>query len=178
MTQTLRIAVASQNPVKVNAANEAFSLMFSHHQIECHGISVPSDVPEQPLNWRETREGALNRVNNLIKTTEADFYIAIEGGVDNFEDGPATFAYVVINDGKRQSVGRTAQLPLPNSVYQRLLDGEELGPVMDDIFGTNNIKQAGGAIGLLTNHNVTRQQQYEQSLLMAFGPFLKTALYC
>lgn len=177
MPQTIRVAVASQNPVKVNAAKQALSLMFSDCYVECQGVSVPSGVSEQPLDWRETRQGALNRVNNLLLQSEADYYVAIEGGVDYFEDGPATFAFVVIHDGEQQSVGRTAQLPLPKSVYQRLVKGEELGPVMDDIFGTTNIKQAGGAIGLLTDHHVTRQQQYEQGLLMAFGPFLKSNIY-
>ena len=56
----------------------------------------------------------------------------------------------MIASDARTSIGRSCNLPLPAKVYQRLEQGEELGFVMDDLFNTKNIKQQGGAIGLLT----------------------------
>lgn len=178
MTAKLRVRVGSQNPVKVNAAKTIFETLFPEHLVDCEGISVSSGVPDQPIGQAETRQGAINRVAALLQNHQADFYVAMEGGVDRFDDGiPATFAFVVIHNGETQSVGRSAQLPLPECIYQRLLAGEELGPVMDSVFGTTNVKQKGGAIGLLTHQTVTRQQQYEQSLLLTMAPFLHQQLF-
>jgi non-canonical (house-cleaning) NTP pyrophosphatase len=63
------------------------------------------------------------------------------------------------------------------SVYQALESGEELGHVMDRLFNTNNIKQKGGAIGLLTNHVATRQSNYTQALVLAMARFLHPDFY-
>ena len=179
--EILNVVVGSLNPVKINAVHTALTSLFPEHQVECHGQDAPSLVAAQPMSADETREGAINRVlycqQQAAPEQEADFYIAIEGGVDNFEYGPSTFAYVVIDNGEKQSVGRSAILPLPLSVYQALQAGEELGDVMDRLFNTQNIKQQGGAIGLLTNHLQTRQSVYNQALILAMAPFLHQELY-
>lgn len=173
----MRIVVGSQNPVKVSAVKIAFSHLFAEFEIVCEGIDAPSGVADQPMTSGETREGAINRVVYCQQHSQADFYVAIEGGVDRFDYGPATFAYVVIADQNRKSVGRSAILPLPPVVYQDLLNGEELGHVMDRLFHTQNIKQKGGAIGLLTNGMASRESSYTQALILALAPFLHTELY-
>jgi len=173
----IRVVVGSKNPVKVNASRSVIAELFPEHDVECEGVDAPSNVPDQPMDAAETREGAINRVKYCQQNAEADFYIAIEGGVDLLDDGPATFAYVVIANQEQQSVGRSAALPLPAPIYQSLLDGEELGPVMDKLFKTVNIKHKGGAIGLLTNGHATRESNYTQALTLAMAPFLYPDLY-
>ncbi len=178
MTQQLiRVIVGSLNPVKVNAARSAIETMYPQSAVECQGMHAPSGVPDQPMTAIETQDGAINRVNFCREQTEADFYITMEGGVDLFEQGPATFAYVVIADKHRHSVARSASLPLPSAVYQALQGGEELGHVMDRLFNTDNVKQKGGAIGLLTNGNATRESIYTQALVLAMAPFLHSELF-
>ena len=174
--------VGSRNPVKLNAARTALSMSLSMPALEAIGVNVPSGVPEQPMTSAETREGAINRVKACVanadeQSRQQDWFVAIEGGVDEFEDGPATFAYVVIYHRDKWSVGRSANLPLPPSIYAALKAGEELGPVMDRTFDTDNIKQKGGAIGLLTNHLATRQSVYEMALLLAMAKFNFADLY-
>lgn len=176
-TKTLNIIVGSQNPVKVNAAQHLFTEFFLDHTINCIGIQAPSQVPDQPIGEDETRIGAQNRVTYAKQHHQADFYVAMEGGAAQFSYGPATFAFVVIADSTTQSVGRSCNLPLPQALYNALLEGQELGDVMDDTFNTNNIKQQGGAIGLLTNHHATRQSTYTQALTLAMAPFLHPELY-
>ena len=176
------LIVGSKNPVKVNAASHALQLCLGCDALTVESLSVTSGVPEQPMSEAQTRLGAVNRVEacqrSLSTTLVSDAWvIAIEGGVDNFTDGAATFAYVAIAHGNKRSVGRSSNLPLPPKVYHRLLQGEELGPVMDDEFNTVNIKQKGGAIGLLTNHLLTRQSVYESAIIMAMAPFVYPQLY-
>ncbi|WP_440054231.1 inosine/xanthosine triphosphatase [Pseudoalteromonas sp. T1lg65] len=173
----LRILVGSKNPVKINAAKEIFTRYFPDSEIQCEGVDAPSLVPAQPLGETETRLGAQNRVTYLQQQFDADYYCAMEGGAAHFEYGAATFAYVVIANAHRTSVGRSCNLPLPVQVYQQLEQGKELGHVMDELFNTNNIKQQGGAIGLLTNHLATRESSYTQALLLAMAPFNYPELY-
>ena len=75
------------------------------------------------------------------------------------------------------SIGRSCNLPLPPVIYQALEKGEELGHVMDRLFKTDNIKQKGGAIGLLTNGLATRESVYRQATLLAMAPFIHPDLY-
>jgi len=181
-SNTINVIVGSKNPVKINAVAKAMTLLFPKTIIKCDGIHAPSLVADQPMTAADTRTGAINRAlycrkESLNKKSQADYYVAMEGGVDNFEDGPATFAYVAILDQTNQSIGCSARLPLPQTVYNALLKGEELGHVMDRLFNTDNIKQKGGAIALLTNHQATREGTYTQALLLAMAPFINKELY-
>lgn len=171
------IAVGSKNPVKINAIKTAFSEVFADKTVECIATHAPSLVSDQPMTEQETLDGAINRVHFCQQAHTADYYVAIEGGIDNFTYGPATFAYIVITNAKQESVGRSTNLPLPSVVYNALLKGEELGTVMDRFFGTTNIKQKGGAIGLLTNGLATRESIYKQCLILALSPFVYQKLY-
>ena len=80
-------------------------------------------------------------------------------------------------DNDTQSIGCSSRLPLPHTIYNALLKGEELGHVMDRLFNTDNIEQKGGAIALLTNHQATRESTYTQALLLAMAPFINKGLY-
>lgn len=174
---TLTVLVGSKNPVKVEAARSTLQALFPEQQIECQGISAPSGVPDQPMTAEQTRLGAVNRVEYCKAKQQADYYVAMEGGVDEFEYGPCTFAYVVIASADTVSVGRSAILPLPQQIFDALKQGEELGTVMDRLFDTTNIKQKGGAIGLLTNGLETRGSAYQQAMTLAMARFLHPALY-
>lgn len=173
----IKVIVGSKNPVKINAAANAMALLFPEYEIQTQGMDAPSGVPAQPMTDSDTRQGAINRVHYCQQQVEADYYFAMEGGVDCFEFGPATFAYIAIAHQARLSIGRGALLPLPMQVYQALEAGEELGHVMDRLFNTVNIKQKGGAIGLLTHGHATRESNYTQAIILAMAPFLNPEMY-
>ena len=177
MTQAVRIIVGSKNPVKVGAAKEALSTLFPEVTIECEGVHAPSLVADQPMTEAETQAGAVNRVKYCMENYQADYFLAMEGGVDLFDHGPATFAHIAIAHNQQVSVGRSALLPLPMQVYQALTQGEELGNVMDSMFNTVNIKQQGGAIAILTHGHATRQSIYTQAIILAMAPMLNPELF-
>lgn len=173
--------VGSANPVKVNATRQALSASIGQ-EVTVTSWSAPSGVPDQPLSEADTRQGAINRVQYCLEAADSqsqahDWFVAIEGGAAAFTDGPATFAYVAIYHHQQWAVGRSANLPLPPAVFSALQQGEELGTVMDRVFGTTNIKQQGGAIGLLTNHLATRQSVYELALILALAKFNHPSMY-
>ena len=173
----IKIVVGSKNPVKISAAQTAICDVLSLKEVECVGIIAPSSVAEQPMTSEETKLGAVNRIQYCQQHTRADFYVAIEGGVDQFEYGPATFAFVAIANQKHMSIGRSCNLPLPPVIYQALKNGEELGDVMDRLFNTDNVKQKQGAIGLLTHGLATRESVYRQAVILAMAPFVHPDLY-
>ena len=54
-TATLRVCVASTNPVKVGAVKGAMETCFTDAKIEVTGVNVASGVSDQPMTDSETR---------------------------------------------------------------------------------------------------------------------------
>ncbi|MBY5992983.1 inosine/xanthosine triphosphatase [Ferrimonas balearica] len=172
------VAVASHNPVKIRAAEDALGRAFPAHRWTSRPHAVPSGVAEQPMSEAETRQGALNRLAALKRADpQADFHVAFEGGYDRLEGVPVTFAYVAVCHGERTQVGRSGALPLPPQVATALEAGGELGPVMDALFNQHNIKQRGGAIGVLTGGLLDRAGFYRDTLTLLLAPYLFPHLY-
>lgn len=163
-----QILVASANPAKIRAVEQCFQVNFPEHPVNVKGISVPSGVADQPLTSEETYAGAKNRLMALKQQAKADFYVAIEAGLD----GEMTFAWMLIEHNGKLGKARSASLMLPKAALLALEQGQELGYIMDELFGTQNIKQAGGAIGLLTQNRLSRSGVYQQALTLALIPFL------
>lgn len=163
-----KVVIASLNPAKINAVKSAFQSAFPQQAFEFVGISVPSEVADQPMTNEETHRGALNRVKNAkVEMPTADFYVGLEAGIE----GNVTFAWMVIESDTHRGESRSASLMLPPEVLAQLADANELGDVMDKVFGTENIKQKGGAISLLTQNQLTRSSVYHQALILALIPF-------
>ncbi|TOF25541.1 inosine/xanthosine triphosphatase [Vibrio parahaemolyticus] len=165
---TQKVVIASLNPAKINAVKSAFQSAFPQQAFEFVGISVPSEVADQPMTNEETHRGAVNRVKNAkVEMPTADFYVGLEAGIE----GNVTFAWMVIESDTHRGESRSASLMLPPEVLAQLADAHELGDVMDKVFGTENIKQKGGAISLLTQNQLTRSSVYHQALMLALIPF-------
>lgn len=173
----MKIIVASQNPVKVDAARTSFSMAFPDEEIEIIWLDAPSSVSDQPMSTEETKNGAVNRVKYCQQHHQADYYVSYEGGVDVLDGIPSTYAVVCIANAQKRQTGRTASLPLPDQIYQKLKQGAELGPAMDAMFNTVNIKQKGGAIGQLTNGLETRASIYVSATLLTLSAFFYADLY-
>ncbi|PMN69404.1 inosine/xanthosine triphosphatase [Enterovibrio norvegicus] len=172
------VIVTSLNPAKIAAVDTAFRAVFPEQDMTFQGVSVSSDVPDQPMTSEETLAGARNRVRNAKAIVEGDFYVGVEAGLDD----PFTFAWMVIEsaniDGKhRTGEARSASLPLPPAAIKGIEAGKELGDVMDEMFNEENVKQKGGAIGMLTEHLLTRSSVYHQALVLALIPFIHPALF-
>lgn len=167
-----KVVVASLNPAKISAVESAFVVAFPNQKFEFVGINVPSEVNDQPMSDKETHQGALNRVRNAKQVEkDAEFYVGLEAGIEN----GVTFAWMVIESFTQRGESRSASLMLPPIVLDKLNSQNELGDVMDEVFHTDNIKQKGGAIGLLTQHQLSRSSVYHQALILALIPFTNPA---
>ena len=171
------IIVASQNPVKIKAARAGFQQMFPNQRCRVSGLSVPSGVSEQPMTRIETFQGARSRAARARQSQpESDFWIGIEGGVEDTDLGMQCFACVLaLGADERIGRGQTAVFYLPREVAELVRAGMELGHADDQVFQRENSKQERGAIGLLTDNAIDRQSFYAHAVIMALVPFKNPA---
>lgn len=162
------VVSATTNPAKIQAILQAFNEIFGEGSCHVESVSVESGVPEQPFGNDETRAGARNRVVNArAARPDADFWVAIEAGID---DG-STFSWVVIENSLQRGEARSATLPLPAAILEQVRAGEALGPVMSQHTGIDEIGRKEGAIGIFTAGKLTRSSVYHQAVVLALSPF-------
>ena len=172
----MKITIGSINPVKVEAVRQVVTRVWS--EVEICQIAVESGISSMPMSSEETLLGAENRARTALQMYGADLGIGLEGGVNQESAGLMLMGWVVILDSDgRKGVGGTARLPLPQFIATRVLGGEDLGHVMDDVLNDNNIKQKGGAVGALTSGLVVREEAFAMAVAYALGPYLASELY-
>jgi inosine/xanthosine triphosphatase len=168
------IAVGSTNPAKTSAVKAMCERAFPGCTVI--GVEVPSGVPEQPIGEEQTSTGARNRARAaLAAVTGARMGVGLEGGVD--PDGSLINSVALVEAGGRENLTWGVRFPLPPSVVARVLRGEELGPVMDEVSGKTESKKHLGAVGILTNGLFTRAEMWQGPLACALMPFLHPELY-
>ena len=173
-----KITVASLNPVKSNCTLRAFELVFPNENFEVMGVESPSGVSNQPIGENETLEGAMNRLGFIQQNeSQADYWVAIEGGVRKSDHRYEAFAWVVISNGNQIGKAQTATFELPKPINDLLDKGIELGHADDMIFKRTHSKKGNGAVGILSNNLIDRTEYYEHAAILALIPFLNSQLY-
>ncbi len=173
-----KVVIASNNPVKINTTKIGFEKMFPKEVFEFEGLSAPSEVSDQPMSEKETLLGATNRAKNVFKMIEADYWVGIEGGLEEVGGELEAFAWmVVISKEGKVGKGRSGSFFLPTKVAELVKQGKELGEADDIVFGRTNSKQSTGAVGILTDDVLTRSTYYEPAIILALIPFKNPELY-
>jgi len=174
----MKIIVASKNPVKINSTKMGFNQMFPKNKLSIEDVDTPSGVSDQPMTNTETLKGAKNRATNAMnENPSADFWVGIEGGIEETADGMEAFAWVVILSKHQKGQSRTSTFYLPPKVRDLVLQGVELGYANDKVFGEKNSKQKGGAVGSLTNGVLGRTGYYIQAVILALIPHVQKDVY-
>ncbi len=170
------VAVGSTNPAKLEAVREAVVQVWP--QAVVRGVAVASGVSEMPMSDAECLTGARNRAQAARVALEADVGVGLEGGVQRDDDMLLLvgWAAVCAADG-REGVAGTARLPLPALIARRVIAGEELGPVMDDLLGEHKSNHRGGAVGALTAGLVLRAEAFSMAVSYALAPFVAEEFY-
>ena len=165
----MKVLMATKNPGKIEGAKQAFERFFDNVEIE--GISVNSDVGDQPIN-EEILQGAKNRVRNLKIYAEnnnikADFFVSSEAGItDLLGDWIDINCVVVESKEGLQSVGTSQGFPIPDK-YIDEIKKTELGKVMDKIFSGKDLGKGKGGISFLTKNEVSRIDLTKNAFIMA-----------
>ncbi len=172
----MKIAVGSTNPVKVAAVRQVAQQQWPEAVVI--PVDVATGVSDMPMSDAESLAGAQNRARAALTLTQADLGVGLEGGVNPEAIGLVLHGWVVVVDGNgRTGIGGAGRLPLPEAIARRVLAGEELGPVMDDVLGQTEVRKRGGAIGALTAGLVLREEAFAQGVAYALAPFVAPQLY-
>ena len=167
----IKIAVGSTNPVKIDSVKNAIGNKLKNATVE--GFEINSSVSNQPMSDEETKSGAEERAVKAFEIAKTDIGVGLEGGVF-VEDGRVwntVWCCVVDKKGKKEYVNGL-RFMLPEKMAKEILKGGEMGPVMDSIIGSENIKQKQGAIGVMTDGWISREECYRNLVKIALGRLL------
>lgn len=174
----MKVIIASKNPVKINAVENAFQQIFPSLEFSFEGAASPSGVSDQPMDSAETLLGAQNRVHHVKSAfPNAAYWVGIEGGVEKKDQDMEVFAWVVIHSKDQKGKAQTGTFFLPKKVVELIDQGIELGEADDIIFRKSNSKQKSGAVGILTNDVIDRTAYYVNAVVLALIPFNNKELY-
>lgn len=179
MNNKLKVLVATKNPGKIKAVSLAFDKFFDDYTIE--GISVPSEVPDQPVNT-EIYQGALNRCNNLKKYAkengiEADYYVSVEAGIMNLLGPWVNFNLVYIEDKEGiNSTGISQGYPFPEKYLDEII-ATEFGKVMDKHYGLVNSGQGDSVEYVFSKGNLSRIDLVRDATILSLTRFVNKDIW-
>ena len=169
-------AVGSTNPAKVEAVRRTLA-RFAPGCVVL-SIDVPSGVGDMPLGEQAIRSGAHARARAALERTDAEIAFGLEGGaIIEGERAWLTGHVVALTRDGRSGEAAWGRMLLPTAAAERIQNGDELGDIIDDLFGAKESKRQAGAIGLLTDGAVSRTDAFADHVAMACAPFLHPELY-
>jgi len=173
----LKVIVGSKNPVKVNATRNILKKIYD--EIEISSIDVESGVPDQPFGLDETIKGAVNRAKKAY-SDDVDLSVGIESGLmvtPNTITGYIDLQWCAIFDGDRITLGVSSGFEYPPEVVKEVLNGVEVGDVMDRITGITDLGTKKGAVSHLSKDMLDRTENTEQCVLTAMIPRMNEEVY-
>ena len=174
----MKVAVGSQNPVKIEAAQRAFGAVWPEEKWEVCGVEVLSGVSAQPMSDEESIRWARNRAQQAIEKTGADYSVGLEGGLHKIGAHYFDCGWVVVIDRDgAEGIGSTARVMTPRRIMELIHQGMELGAANDIVFSAINSKQKEGHFGLMTKNVITRSDGYMQGVVMALSRFVHPQLF-
>lgn len=163
----MKIIIGSKNPAKIMAVRNVFQ-----KDAEVISLDIPSGVSEQPFSDDETIQGAINRARNALEEGKGDIGIGLEGGVQETKQGLLICNWgAIVTNGMDPIIAGGARLLLPIEVSERLRNGEELGPVMEDYAKMKNVRKHEGAVGIFTNGLVNREDMFTHVMKALVGQY-------
>lgn len=173
------VIVASQNPVKIAVAKEAFGKVYEGEEFVYKDVDVASGVPDQPRGIA-TLLGAKGRLAAAHKAyPDADFWISQEGGLYT-EPMAGTYnrAWTIVRDKDgHEGKASTGSFEIPTAVLQLVSGGLELAAAFDRVFDTESGGRKKGGIHRLSNGIIDRKRFYRDAAIIAITMCANYELY-
>lgn len=171
------VKVGSMNPVKLKATLNVLSRIYD--SVEVNPVEVNSGVPDQPIGLDQTIEGAINRAKGAYSKS-CDLGVGIESGLlktPHTITGYIDLQWCAIYDGEKMTLGVSAGFEYPPSVIEEVFKGREVGDVMDQLTGVDDLGEKMGAVSYLSQGMLNRTENTEQCVLMAMIPRMNKEVY-
>ena len=171
----MHIFLGSTNLVKINAVTQAASEAWPN--VKVIGVDAKSGVSDQPWGDEETRLGAENRARAALvlarkqESTAEIIGMGMEGGVYEEKNGELwnTVWTAIIDLEGNIVVANGERFLLPISLSKLIREGKEMGPAMDELIGSKDIKHQQGMIGVITKRFIDRTEMYAGLAKLALG---------
>jgi len=190
-TQIKTIALGSDRAAKIMAVRASIARVAaidgSWAEARVLARAVETTVPAMPLNDWELMQGARERALAVrdqlrIQRRDADIYVGLEGGFHSIsiEGEWHTFlrGWAYATDGTNGTFGAAPSISVPPALAKKVIEGRrELGLVIDEVAGIQDVRSRQGAWGILSRDLVTRSMSFEVALIAAFAPFYNKKMY-
>ncbi|MEM0331530.1 MAG: inosine/xanthosine triphosphatase [Archaeoglobaceae archaeon] len=167
----MKVVVGSRNPTKIEGVRKAFEYYFK--EVEVEGFDVKTSIPPQPFDF-QTIIGAVERAK-ICWSKEFDFSVGIEAGLFKVPytiTGYLDFQVAAVFDGKKIAIGFGPGFEYPPVVIKEVLEGKEVGSVMEKFSGIKDIGKKIGAVYFLSKGAISRVDLTKMAVLMALIPFI------
>jgi len=175
----MKIAIGTMNKAKNAAVQNIIKLVWN--DADFYPIETDSGISSQPLSDEESIKGAINRAKQALIKTNADYGIGLEGGVRTIHNyGMFLHGWVAIIDKNGTiGLGQSASIELPKHIEERINNGEELGPIIQELMkdDKDTIRHNEGTNGILTNGLYTRVKEFEDATRCALARFVNPEWY-
>ncbi|RYM06966.1 DUF84 family protein [Sporolactobacillus sp. THM7-7] len=163
------IGVGTKNPAKIESVRRLVN--FCGREAEIRSFDVPSGVSAMPMSDQETRQGAMNRAEAVLRADPTvDSGIGLEGGVSMLGDEMFLVNWGAFCDRSgRMITAGGARIRLPAVLSKGILAGRELGDIADTYAHEKDVRKHGGTIGILTDGMVTRSDMFFHILKLMEG---------
>jgi inosine/xanthosine triphosphatase len=189
--QLKTIALGSDRAAKIMAVRASIARIAtvdsSWGEATVLARAVEISAPAMPLNDWQLMQGARERalaVRDQLRAQrrEADIYVGLEGGFHSIsiEGEWHTFlrGWAFATNGKDGTFGGTPSISVPAALAKKVIEGRrELGLVIDEVAGLQDVRSRQGAWGILSRDLVTRAMSFEIALIAAFAPFYNKEMY-
>lgn len=181
----MKIAIGSDNPVKIGAAYDAFALAYDSLVVRTEYFSVDSCVPANPIGDVQCIQGARNRAYAAMQSAiGADVAVGMESGICFVSYGGVnegwferTWAFVLDREG-RVGVGSGGSFRVPEHVATHIRTRQSgLGRIADACTGLVNTKKEMGYCGIITEGVLCRRQENRDAITAAIGDLRMPAFF-
>lgn len=182
------VLIGSLRPAKVDGVRDALAAVAAIDprflRAVLRTVDLTEIAPRMPMSDEEILGGARRRAAALVRTPAfvagETLAVGVEGGVHPIGLGhERTFTlqtWAAVTDGEQWGVGAGGSLALPAAIAARVIDGEELGDVVDELTG-GRVRGTRGAWGVLTRDLVGRRDAFRIAVIAALAPFYNAQAY-
>lgn len=167
----MKINIASQNNVKIDALRETIQDYGFLSGAEIVPVDAPSGVPDQPRSMGVIVKGAMNRARGAFR--DCDLSFGIESGlmeVPGTKTGYMNTSICAIYDGKEFHLGMSPGVEFPKKVIELVLKEDiNLSQAYHRLGMTDHprIGSDEGIINHLTKGRVNRKEYMKHCIMMA-----------
>ncbi|MCK5245567.1 inosine/xanthosine triphosphatase [Candidatus Bipolaricaulota bacterium] len=174
----MNVAVATENPIKIRAVEQAFADAFGKGEIEIQQVTFDLELPEQPIG-AAIANGAIQRAKAAQQHADIDFGVGIEAGLMQVlgTDRWISVQICAIADRTgKYSMGMGPGYELPKPILDAVLAGEPLRESFERTLDLEDPERR-GAVFYLSNGQIDRMELTNQAVRMALMSYQSMKLF-